>query len=90
MVAESLEMTPAAVRQAKSRVLRRLREELHQLLEQEGCTLGVSWRRLNLVRQGVMTTAAYPATSETNEDQKSRVTLKTLVMGKEQRSPQSA
>jgi len=36
MVAESLEMTPAAVRQAKSRVLRRLREELHQILEQEG------------------------------------------------------
>jgi RNA polymerase sigma-70 factor (ECF subfamily) len=35
VVAESLEMTPAAVRQAKSRVLRRLREELHQLLEQE-------------------------------------------------------
>jgi RNA polymerase sigma-70 factor, ECF subfamily len=35
MVAESLEMTPAAVRQAKSRVLRRLREEMQQLLEQE-------------------------------------------------------
>jgi RNA polymerase sigma-70 factor, ECF subfamily len=39
VVAESLEMTPAAVRQAKSRVLRRLREELHQLLEQDGCIL---------------------------------------------------
>ena len=32
MVAESLEMTPAAVRQAKSRVLRRLREELTNFL----------------------------------------------------------
>lgn len=39
MVAESLEMTPAAVRQAKSRVLRRLREELHQVFEQEGYAL---------------------------------------------------
>jgi RNA polymerase sigma-70 factor (ECF subfamily) len=39
VVAEALEMTPAAVRQAKSRVLRRLREELHQLLEPAGCSL---------------------------------------------------
>ena len=39
VVAEALEMTPGAVRQAKSRVLRRLREELHQLLEPEGCSL---------------------------------------------------
>jgi RNA polymerase sigma-70 factor (ECF subfamily) len=36
VVAAALEMTPGAVRQAKSRVLRRLREELHQLLEEEG------------------------------------------------------
>ena len=34
-VAETLEMTPAAVRQAKSRILRRLREELNQLLEED-------------------------------------------------------
>ena len=39
VVAEALKMTPAAVRQAKSRVLRRLREELNQLPEQEGCSL---------------------------------------------------
>jgi RNA polymerase sigma-70 factor (ECF subfamily) len=39
VVAEALEMTPAAVRKAKSRVLRRLREELHQLLDPEGCSL---------------------------------------------------
>ena len=39
VVAEALEMTPGAVRQAKSRVLRRLRGELHQLLELEGCSL---------------------------------------------------
>lgn len=32
IVAQALEMTPAAVRQAKSRVLRRLREELQQTL----------------------------------------------------------
>ena len=38
-VAEVLEMTPGAVRQAKSRVLRRLREELNQLLEHESCSL---------------------------------------------------
>ena len=35
MVAESLGLTPAGVRQAKSRVLPRLREELHQFLEPE-------------------------------------------------------
>jgi RNA polymerase sigma-70 factor (ECF subfamily) len=39
VVAEALEMTPGAVRQAKSRVLRRLREELNQLLEPEGSSL---------------------------------------------------
>jgi RNA polymerase sigma-70 factor (ECF subfamily) len=39
VVAEALEMKAGAVRQAKSRVLRRLREELQQLLEPEGCTL---------------------------------------------------
>ena len=39
VVAEALEMTPGAVRQAKSRVLHRLRGELHQLLELEGCSL---------------------------------------------------
>jgi RNA polymerase sigma-70 factor (ECF subfamily) len=39
VVAEALEMTPGAVRQAKSRVLHRLRGELHQLLELEGCRL---------------------------------------------------
>ena len=39
VVAEALKMTPGAVRQAKSRVLRRLREELNQLPEQEGCSL---------------------------------------------------
>ena len=39
VVAEALEMKPGAVRQAKSRVLRRLREELHELLELEGCSL---------------------------------------------------
>ncbi len=38
-VAESLNMTPAAVRQAKSRVLRRLREELGQLPEAEGLNM---------------------------------------------------
>jgi RNA polymerase sigma-70 factor (ECF subfamily) len=38
-VAEALEMTPGAVRQAKSRVLRRLREELNELLEPGGCSL---------------------------------------------------
>lgn len=32
LVAQTLEMTPAAVRQAKSRVLRRLREEFRQTL----------------------------------------------------------
>ena len=35
VVAEMLEMTPAAVRQAKSRILRRLREELCQLPEED-------------------------------------------------------
>lgn len=35
LVAESLGMTPGAVRQAKSRVLHRLREELRQLMESE-------------------------------------------------------
>ncbi len=39
VVAEALEMKAGAVRQAKSRVLRRLREELQQLLEPEGCSL---------------------------------------------------
>jgi len=39
VVAEALKMTPGAVRQAKSRVLCRLREELRQLLEPEGCSL---------------------------------------------------
>ena len=39
VVAEALKMTPGAVRQAKSRVLRRLREELSQLPEPEGCSL---------------------------------------------------
>lgn len=39
LVAEALEMTPGAVRQAKSRVLRRLREELSRLLEFDGCSL---------------------------------------------------
>ena len=39
VVAEALEMTAGAVRQAKSRVLRRLREELDQLLDAEGCSL---------------------------------------------------
>ena len=34
-VAETLEMKPAAVRQAKSRILRRLREELGQFLEED-------------------------------------------------------
>ena len=32
-VADALSMTPAAVRQAKSRVLRRLREEFGEILE---------------------------------------------------------
>ncbi len=40
VVAAALEMTPGGVRQAKSRVLRRLREELSQLLDPESCTLG--------------------------------------------------
>ncbi len=39
VVAEALKTTPGAVRQAKSRVLRRLREELDQLLDAEGCSL---------------------------------------------------
>ena len=39
LIADALEMTPGAVRQAKSRVLHRLREELHQILELEGCGL---------------------------------------------------
>ena len=39
VVAAALEMTPGAVRQAKSRVLRRLREELNQLPDPEGCSL---------------------------------------------------
>jgi RNA polymerase sigma-70 factor (ECF subfamily) len=39
VVAEALEMTPGAVRQAKSRILRRLREELNQLLDPEDCSL---------------------------------------------------
>ena len=39
MVAEALKMTPAAVRKAKSRVLRRLREELSQLPDPEGISL---------------------------------------------------
>ena len=39
VVAEALKMTPGAVRQAKSRVLHRLRGELHQLLELEGYSL---------------------------------------------------
>jgi RNA polymerase sigma-70 factor, ECF subfamily len=38
-VAESLSMTPAAVRQAKSHILRRLREELSQLPEPEDLTV---------------------------------------------------
>lgn len=40
VVGEALGMTPGAVRQAKSRVLRRLREELRDLLELESCGLG--------------------------------------------------
>ena len=39
VVAEALGMTPGAVRQAKSRVLRRLREELDRLLGLEGYDL---------------------------------------------------
>ncbi|MGO8689853.1 MAG: RNA polymerase sigma factor [Thermoguttaceae bacterium] len=39
VVAEALETTAGAVRQAKSRVLRRLREELDQLLDAEGCSV---------------------------------------------------
>ena len=39
VVAEALEMKPGAVRQAKSRVLRRLREELQQIPEPEGSSL---------------------------------------------------
>lgn len=38
-VAEALNMTPAAVRQAKSRVLRRLREALNQLPEPAGFSI---------------------------------------------------
>ena len=38
VVAEALEMKPGAVRQAKSRVLHRLREELQQLPEPKGCS----------------------------------------------------
>ena len=56
VVAEALEMTPGAVRQAKSRVLRRLREELNQLLEPGGCSLEEIRRQLELMQQGVMTT----------------------------------
>ena len=39
VVAEALGMTPGGVRQAKSRVLHRLREELHRLLGLEGFNL---------------------------------------------------